>query len=51
MTFLDDGDTSHLFDGHGDYEHVVPNRFHMRLVVCIIGVMLVAAVVGGMFLY
>ena len=51
MTFLDDGDASDLFDGHGDYEHSGPDRSQMRLAVLIVGGMLVAAVIGGMFLY
>jgi hypothetical protein len=51
VTFLDDGDASDLFDGHGDYEHAGPGRSQMRLAVLIVGGMLVAAVIGGMFLY
>jgi hypothetical protein len=51
MTFLDDGDASQPFEGHGDYEHVGPNRSQMRLAVLIVGGVLLAAVIGGMFLY
>jgi hypothetical protein len=51
MTFQDDGEPSRPFDGHGDYEHVGPNRSQMRIAVLIVGVILLAAVIGGMFLY
>jgi hypothetical protein len=51
MTFRDDGDAGDLFDGHGDYQHVGPNRARMRLAVLIVGGVLVAAIIGGMFLY
>jgi hypothetical protein len=51
MTYWDDGDASDLFDGHGDYQHVRRNRSQMRLAVLIVCGMLIAAVIGGMFLY
>ena len=52
MTFRDDdGGAGDLFDGHGGYQYVPLSRSRARLGVLVIGCSLVAAVIGGMFLY
>ena len=51
MTLANDKDRGDSSDGHGDYEHVRPARTRVRLGVVIFGGILIAAVVGGMFLY
>jgi hypothetical protein len=51
MTFTEDDDASQLFDGHGEYQHVGISRVPVRIGVVVIGAMLIAAVISGMFLY
>jgi hypothetical protein len=51
MTFTEDDGASKLFDDHGEYEHVGISRVPMRIGVVVIGVLLITAVISGMFLY
>ena len=51
MTFLDDGGSGDLFDGHGDHQHIRMPRSKLRVGVLVFGFILVTAVIGGMFLY
>lgn len=51
MTASDDDGAGELFDGHGEYEHVGPTKARIRMGVLIFGGILIATVIGGMFLY
>jgi hypothetical protein len=51
MTASGDDGEAHLFDGHGEYQHVGITRAKVRVAVLVFGSILIITVVGGMFLY